>query len=312
VTVRSSTTDRDVSTLPTVPGGLVSYAMAGGSLHTGIVDSEGVVRALPDQLGSLSLMQLLQSWDDISGQLVALDIQQCAEVPGAELDIPLRLPAKLIFAGANYYAHAQEMGTPVPEGVQPFFFLKPPSTTLVPDGADLPVFHDLGAKIDFEAELGVVIGRRGKNVAVQDAPALIAGYVVVNDITDRSRLARAQPILGPAFAFDWLSAKGLDASCPISSALVPARLVADPQDLAIRLWVNGELKQNGSTSDMVTDIPSLIAAVSETMTLEPGDVIATGTPAGVGAGRGEFLEPGDVITAEVELVGRVTNRIVPA
>ncbi len=306
-----STAGVSVTSLLAAPWGLVSYSVDGGAARTGIQDSDGIVRALREELGTLPLLELLHRWGDLAGELEGLDVLGLAPVSRAALDIPLRLPAKLVFAGANYHAHAREMGGEVPDGVQPFFFLKPPSTVLVPDGADLPVYS-AGSRIDWEAELGVVIGRHGKNVAIEDAMALIAGYVVLNDITDRSRLARTPPVLSPAFGFDWLSAKGLDASCPISSAVVPAWLVPDPQDLTVRLRVNGELKQNASTSDMITGIPALLAAASAIMTLEPGDILATGTPAGVGAGRGEFLEPGDVVTAEVEHVGQVTNRITAA
>jgi 2-keto-4-pentenoate hydratase/2-oxohepta-3-ene-1,7-dioic acid hydratase in catechol pathway len=294
-----STERQDLGPLAGAPWALVSYTADAAPVRAGILDSSGAVRSLDRQLGIKTLLELLGDWNDASHALASLDVTVLDAVPEAVLDIPVRLPSKLIFAGANYYAHAQEMGTPVPAGVRPFFFLKPPSTTLVPDGVDIAVHSGPKCRIDWEAELGVVIGRRGKSVTREDAWALVAGYVVINDITDRSRLARPQPILGPQFAFDWLSAKAIDASCPIGSGFVPSHLVPDPHDLAVRLWVNGELKQNGTTADMVTDIASLIEAASATMTLEPGDIIATGTPAGVGAGRGEFLQPGDVVTAEV-------------
>lgn len=296
--------------LSTAPWGLVSYSVAAGPLRTGVLDAGGVVRALEGALGSGTMLDLLVRWERTAEAIADLRLERLAEVHGARLDVPVRLPPKLIFAGANYYDHAREMGTEVPDGVQPFFFFKPPSTTLIADGAPIPVSAAAGSRIDWEAELGVVIGRRAQKVSREDAGGLVAGYVVLNDITDRSRLARAEPILGAPFAFDWLAAKAQDSSCPMGAMLVPAGLVAEPHNLAVRLWVNGKLKQDGCTADMVADIPALLEAVSDVMTLEPGDIVATGTPAGVGVARGEFLRPGDVVTAEVEGVGRVTNHVV--
>lgn len=297
------------ASLPLPRWGLVSYVSGRGPARAGVLDADGTVRELPGQLATSSMLELLGRWDHVVDDLLALDLESLSPVDNARLDIPVRFPPKLICAGANYYAHAAEMGTPVPEGIAPYFFMKPPSTTLVGDGDPIPIDDDQ-VRIDWEAELGVVVGRRVRRLSPSEAADAIAGYVVLNDITDRSGLRREPPVLGPPFAFDWLSAKGLDASCPIGPTLVPAGLIDDPRDLRVRLWVNGELQQDGSTADMVADVPELLVALSHVMTLEPGDIVATGTPAGVGVARGTFLKPGDVVSAEVELVGRVTNQVV--
>jgi 2-keto-4-pentenoate hydratase/2-oxohepta-3-ene-1,7-dioic acid hydratase in catechol pathway len=288
--------------------GLVSYLANGDQPQAGVQTADGAIRSLLPVFGCVSLLSLVQRWPEVAPQLEGLDEQALPAVAQARLDLPLRMPSKLAFAGANYYDHAAEMGTPVPDGTRPFFFTKPPSTTLIGDGGEIPI-DDSQQKIDWEAELGVVIGRRSRKLDVATALDCVAGYVVINDITDRARLARLAPVLGPPFAFDWLSAKALDCSCPMSAAIVPAFVVGDAQSLRVCLWVNGEIKQDGNTENMVANVPRLLAELSDVMTLEPGDVVATGTPAGVGVARGEFLRPGDVVTAAVERVGQVTNTV---
>ena len=166
-----------------------------------------------------------------------------------------------------------------------------------------------GRQIDWEVELGAVIGRRASHVPVERWREVVAGWTVVNDVSSRDLLARRHPVAEP-FAHDWLQAKAGDTFCPLGPGIVPDWLVDDPQRLALRLSVNGVVKQESSTADMVTGIAELIAAASVVVTLEPGDVIATGTPAGVGFPRGEFLAPGDEMVAEIEGVGRLHNPVV--
>lgn len=289
------------------PWALVSYRTGDGADNTGLLTSTDV-RSIPGLEGR-PLIDVVRDWARAGAALSDLDAASLPVLEDAQLDLPLRYPAKLLCAGANYHQHLREMGVPAPpDGFRPYFFFKPPTTTIVPDGADIPIEDSEEVQIDWEAELGVVIGRRTTRVSAAQAMSAVAGYVVLNDVTDRARLAR-KVVLAPPFAFDWVSAKALDASCPMGATFVPASLVADPRSLRIRLWVNDQLKQDSSTADMVYDVPRLIEAASETLTLEPGDVIATGTPAGVGAPRGEFLKPGDIMVAEITGVGRVTNRV---
>ena len=192
---------------------------------------------------------------------------------------------------------------------EPFFFLKAPTTTVVGPTADVAIPVDGRSNIDWEAELGVVIGRRCVSLDESDAAGAIAGYLVANDISDRGPFHRDGAVAA-AFEWDWLAEKSQDGFCPVGPGMVPAWLVPEPQALKIRLDVNGVVKQESSTSQMVSGINRLVAASSRLMTLEPGDIILTGTPAGVGLPRQEFLHPGDVVSVEIRGCGRISNRIV--
>lgn len=137
----------------------------------------------------------------------------------------------------------------------------------------------------------------------------VAGYLVVNDVSTRDRAVREDAV-SPHFVYDWLAHKGQDGFCPTGPGIVPAWQIPDPQALRIQLWVNGELQQDARTTDMVICVDRLVSAASRLMTLRPGDLILTGTPAGVGAPRGAFLRPGDVVTAAIEGIGKIENRVV--
>jgi 2,4-didehydro-3-deoxy-L-rhamnonate hydrolase len=154
-----------------------------------------------------------------------------------------------------------------------------------------------------------VIGRRAKHVHESEALSYVAGYSAINDVSLRGP-HRVQRPIGTPFEWDWLASKGADRSTPLGPGIRPAFLVDDPQNLELRLWVNGRLKQRANTSDMIDTVATLIAAASEILTLEPGDVIATGTPDGVGLPRGEFLHPGDLVEMEVADFGRLSNPVV--
>ena len=165
------------------------------------------------------------------------------------------------------------------------------------------------ARYDWEAELAVVIGLGGRDIAVGDALAHVAGYCVANDVTARGH-HRRQAAPAEAFTYDWFAAKSMDGSLPLGPGITPAFQVPDPQGLRLRLWVNGELQQDESTSDMVCSVAELVAAASEVVTLEPGDVIPTGTPSGVGAGRGRYLRPGDVVRVTIDGLGTLENTVI--
>jgi 2-keto-4-pentenoate hydratase/2-oxohepta-3-ene-1,7-dioic acid hydratase in catechol pathway len=203
----------------------------------------------------------------------------------------------------------REMKVNRPDDALPYFFLKPPTTSLVGPGEPIVVPADPGAKVDWEAELAVVIGRRARHVKESEALDYVAGYSAINDISFRGPHRVLRPI-GEPFKWDWLASKGADQSTPLGPGIRPAFLVENPHDLELRLWVNGHLKQEANTSDMVVGVAALIAAASDLVTLEPGDVIATGTPDGVGLPRGEFLRPGDVVEMEIADFGRLTNPVV--
>ncbi|HEV2131360.1 MAG TPA: fumarylacetoacetate hydrolase family protein [Longimicrobiaceae bacterium] len=201
-------------------------------------------------------------------------------------------PSKIVCVGRNYLEHARELGNEVPE--RPLIFLKPPSS-LIGDG-DAIVLPPESSRVEHEAEIAVVIGRRGRGISLEGALEYVAGYAALNDVTARD-LQKADG--------QWTRAKGFDTFCPLG-AVAPAAGI-DPQELEVLCRVNGEIRQQGRAADMAFDIPTLIAYISSIMTLEPGDVIATGTPAGVGP-----LRAGDVVEVEVPGTGTIRNPVIAA
>lgn len=201
------------------------------------------------------------------------------------------IPSKVICLGLNYRAHAVEFKMDIPE--VPILFMKP-STSVIFDGAD--IIYPAGAtRVDYEAELAVVIGQTAKNVNAADALNYVRGYTCLNDVTERHMQGRDG---------QWTRAKGFDTFCPIGPVITDE---IDPSDLIIRSFVNGELKQDSRTSDLIFDVKKIIEFITSVMTLNPGDVIATGTPSGVGP-----LKPGDEVVVEIEGIGRLVNKVVAA
>jgi 2-keto-4-pentenoate hydratase/2-oxohepta-3-ene-1,7-dioic acid hydratase in catechol pathway len=291
---------------------LVSYRLtnpASSTVHVGVLELDGTVRAL-DAFTGRSLMELVTDWSHVADDLRQLDPATLPAVPNATLVAPLRYPRKVICAGANYYSHLAEMGVPRPDPVgAPYFFLKAPTTTVIGPGDPIVLPDREGRRIDWEAELGVVIGRTARNLEPSGVADHIAGYVVVNDVTSRDLLARTDAV-APPFGFDWTAAKGDDTFCPIGPGLTPAWFVPDPQNLRIWLSVNGVVKQDARTDDMINGVYEVVAAASRLMTLEPGDVVATGCPAGVGAPRGDFLQPGDQVEVGIDGLGTLHNPVI--
>lgn len=282
---------------------------ADGSTRIGVVAGGTVYRA-PAEWPATTL-ELFDQWERWSGILRSLDPAGLEPAGDVEPLAPITWPRKMLCAGANYYDHAEEMGTARPDpAATPFFFLKPPTTTLIPGGTDIVVRDVPGAELDWEIELAVVIADRCRDLQPADARAHIAGYAVANDVSARGRFPRPNAVF-PPFAWDWLQHKGFDGSNPLGP-IVPAWLVADPENLRLRLTVNGETKQDSRTASMVVGVDQLVSAASRMLTLEPGDVILTGTPAGVGMPRRTFLQDGDVMVAEIEGLGSIENRIVSA
>jgi 2-keto-4-pentenoate hydratase/2-oxohepta-3-ene-1,7-dioic acid hydratase in catechol pathway len=257
-----------------------------------------------------SLMELLDDWDQAAGVLRGLDVADAPLVEYDRLLAPLRWPRKVMCAGVNYRRHMREMGGEIPAaGWRPFFFLKAPTTTIIGPGDPIVIRLPEQARYDWEAELAVVIGTGGRDIPAGDALAHVAGYCVANDITARGHHKR-DSVPAEAFVYDWFAAKSMDGSLPLGPGLTPVFQVPDPQDLRLRLWVNDELQQDESTADMVCTVAELIAAASEVATLEAGDVIATGTPSGVGAGRGLYLRPGDTVRTSIDGLGTLENTVV--
>ncbi|MCK4599524.1 fumarylacetoacetate hydrolase family protein [Candidatus Bipolaricaulota bacterium] len=197
-------------------------------------------------------------------------------------------PTKIICLGRNYAEHAKELGNEVPE--RPLFFFKPPSAVIGP-GEEIVLPRS--SRVDHEAELAVVIGRRCRNVRAKDAMDVILGYTCMNDVSNREAQGWEQ---------NWVRAKGFDTSAPLGPVIVTTDEIEGPFHVMLRL--NGEVKQDGSTRDLIFSIPEIIEEISSFMTLEPGDVIATGTPAGVGP-----LSFGDEVEVEIEGIGTLRNHV---
>ena len=287
---------------------LASYA-AGGGQGFGVLREDGALVAPADLKRWPGPLDLLEDWPAAEAVLRGLDVDNAPVIEYDALLPPLRWPRKVICAGVNYRKHMREMGGEIPAaGWRPFFFLKAPTTSVIGPRDPIVISDPARARYDWEAELAVVIGVRGKNIDPERAGFHAAAYSVCNDITARGYHRRdAAP--ADAFSYDWFAAKSMEGSLPLGPGLTPAFLVPDPQDLRLRLWVNGELQQDESSADMVCPVAELIAAASEIVTLEPGDVIATGTPSGVGAARGLYLRGGDVVRVTIDGLGTLENTV---
>ena len=288
---------------------LVTY-LRNGTDGVAILRDDGTLAAPTELKRWTTSLELLEDWGQAEDVLRGLDTDGAPAVEYDALLPPLRWPRKVICAGVNYRRHMQEMGGEIPaEGWRPYFFLKAPTTTIVGPHDPIIVRAPDEARYDWEAELAVVIGIGGRDIPAADALAHVAGYCVANDVTARGRHRRSA-VPAEAFTYDWFAAKSMDSSLPLGPGITPAFQVPDPQDLRLRLWVNGELQQDESTSDMVCPVAELISAASEVVTLEPGDVIATGTPSGVGAGRGLYLRAGDVVRVAIDDLGILENTVI--
>jgi len=230
-------------------------------------------------------------------------------IASVQLQAPVPLPRRNLWCvGRNYHAHAKELAASVFKDSNsdtkawPIVFTKVPECVVGPtDDVQLPGAQ-VSEQIDYEAELAVVIGKGGKNIAAADAMAHVMGYTIVNDVTARDVQMRHQ---------QWDMGKSFDTFCPMGPWIVTADEL-DGRKTRVRCWVNGELRQDGPTENMIFDIPTLIETVSRGITLLPGDIIATGTPAGVGMGLNppRYLGRGDVVRIEIDGIGQIENRFV--
>jgi 2-keto-4-pentenoate hydratase/2-oxohepta-3-ene-1,7-dioic acid hydratase in catechol pathway len=242
-------------------------------------------------------------WRDELRELAAMASGTSVEptdAADAKLLAPLRYPGKVLCAGANYYDHMAEMGFPgvKKETQRLFFFFKPPRNAVVGPGATV-VMPRGTKKYDWEIELAAVIGKPARHVSVDKALDHVAGYTVAIDMSARDFNQAPDQF----YKFDWVAGKATDTACPMGPWVVPADALGDVQNVALKLSVNGEVKQNSATTQMIYSVAEQIARASELMTLDPGDVILTGTPAGVGVPKGTFLKVGDRIDAEIAGIG---------
>jgi 2,4-diketo-3-deoxy-L-fuconate hydrolase len=261
----------------------------------------------PDGTSSLACADLA-SWVD------GLDEDDLAElaipIDEVKLLVPIAAPNKILLLAGNYAAHVIERGGIAAEREEtfPYVFLKPPSTTLTNPFDPVVIPRVSPDHVDWECELGVVIGRTCRDVEEADALEYVAGYTVVNDVTDRKFTPNpGRKLRERDKFFDWLHGKWHDTFCPMGPCILSADAAGDPQDFRIKLTVNGEVKQDGSTGQMVFPVAAVISFLSRWVTLEPGDIVSTGTPSGVGSAKGTYLKPGDVVVASIDRIGSLEN-----
>lgn len=277
----------------------------GGQPRAGVLRADGVSVVPEAPPGEDALLRVVADWDRWRPMFAAAaEASPRRSVSEVRLLAPLMYPGKILAAGANYREHAREMRGESTSPTGPYLFLKPGRHCVIGPGAPVRV-PAWATRIDWEVELAVVIGREARRVPAERALEHVWGYTVMNDITSRDLNRRSDV----PFRHDWLSGKGLDTFAPMGPALTPREFLPDPAAVGLRLKVNGDIMQDATTADMIFDVPALVAYASGRCTLDPGDVLMTGTPSGVGAGRGLFLKPGDIVEAYAESIGALVNRI---
>jgi 2-keto-4-pentenoate hydratase/2-oxohepta-3-ene-1,7-dioic acid hydratase in catechol pathway len=279
---------------------LITFETADG-LRLGLATADGVLPLDGSDGGEALLPRTLFSQGEAALARVQAALERSPGPTGLRQESDLRLgpcvyqPGKILAVGLNYRRHAQETGAPFPE--TPVLFSKF-NNSLAAACEPVPLPR-VATQYDYEVELGLVIGRRAASVPVERALEYVLGYCTANDLSARDLQFRTS---------QWLLGKSLDRFCPVGPYLVTRDEVPDPQRLALRTWVNGELRQNSSTADMIFSVAEIVSYASQYMTLEPGDLIITGTPEGVILGMPEprtWLKPGDEVIVEVEGLGRL-------
>ena len=297
--------------------GFVTYRIGDEPPRAGLLQNGRVhdIAGVLQDVNLATMRAVLDRWDEVAGRLRTLapseggtsleDCRLCAPVPN---------PGAVYCAGANYRDHVVNMARklniePEPDpheaGLSPWHFIKSSWCVVGPD-AQVELDSNF---LDWEAELAVVIGRTARRLRVDEVADHIAGYMIGNDLSARDRIIRPGIPLASPFRFDWIGQKNFDGACPLGPVLVPKDKVADAQNLQICTWVNGVQKQNSSTSEMIFNIAEQISHLSRRLTLHPGDIILTGTPAGTGAETSEHLERGDKIEISIESLGTLVTSI---
>jgi 2-keto-4-pentenoate hydratase/2-oxohepta-3-ene-1,7-dioic acid hydratase in catechol pathway len=291
---------------------LVTFTRPGRvQFEVGALDAGGAVL----DLGAVEPALRGQTMLDVAGAEPAMlerlraAVAKAPKVEGARLRAPIpRTPKNVFCVGKNYHEHAKEFAGSGFDGgakdvVPPFpVVFSKPHTSIIATGEPILSALDPTGGLDYEGELAVVIGKGGRGIGRADALRHVFGYTIVNDVTARHLQKRHS---------QWILGKGLDSFCPMGPAILTADEVPDPTTLMLTTWVNGERRQHVSVADLIFDIPTLIEAISAAITLEPGDVIATGTPVGVGIGFDppRFLQKGDVVRIEVSGIGVLENPV---
>lgn len=295
---------------------LVTFQKNGASAP-GILSGDGgsvidLAMSVPGGVGSI--LEIVEGGDEALAE-VKFALAEAGEeakrpLKDTQLLAPIPNPPRnIICVGKNYYDHAVEFHssgfdasagkTAIPDC--PIYFTKAPTTVIGP-GAPIPGSADMTASVDYEVELAVVIGKGGKNIPKSAAYSHVFGYTIINDVTSRHLQERHK---------QWFLGKNFDGFCPMGPYLVTADEVGDVQELRVQTNVNGEARQDAAVKDLIFDIPTLIATLSKVMTLQPGDIIATGTPSGVGLGFDppKFLQKGDVVKVAITKLGELENPV---
>ena len=287
-----------------VAGAPVGCVEVGGELYS---IAPTLARAgLP---GMAQVMDLYRDWPASLAALDLATLDPADRIAPSKRLAPLLYPGKILCAGANYYDHLAEMGMPGArkEDQRLFFFMKPPRNAVVGEGETVRM--PIGTQaFDWEVELAAIIGTTARNVSVENAMQHVAGWTVAIDFSARDHNRAPETF----YKLDWVAGKANDTCCPLGPRIVPTAALTDPQNTKLTLDVNGVRKQDGRTTEMIFSIAEQISIASRIMTLDPGDVLLTGTPAGVGVPKGTFLAVGDRVDAAVEGIGQLSVRIQPA
>lgn len=283
---------------------LVRFATNDSPSRPGVLIGDAII-ALSDLLpeAPADLVGVIDRWEEIKEPLAkAIAARSASPVRGATLLAPIERPGKILAIGLNYADHiaeARDAGVKIP--TEQVWFCKQPTSVNDPfAGIHKPIISD---QLDYEVELVVVIGKKGRRISAERAPNHVFGYAVGNDVTVRDWQQKTA---------QWMLGKSFDTHCPFGPSIVTADEIGDPHGLGVRSFVNGELRQNSNTRHLVFNIWQQIAELSQAMTLEPGDLIFTGTPGGVGFGfkPPKVLVVGDTVRCEVDKIGAIENRVV--
>lgn len=302
---------------------LLNYADDNGRARPGLGVGENVIDLqsaveIYEEKGAVAgfspstTLSVLEDWDAAEPVLEA--IAEAGDgvtrtLGETKLMAPLLYPNAIFNAAANYADHHAEMGNADAidkTTVKPYFFLKSPAHTVIGPGDEVRIPH-VTEQVDWECELGVVIGRYGRNMTQTNARSIVAGYTIFNDLSARD-LGRRED--WPQFRSDWFGQKSFDCAAPMGPWIVPAKQIADPYGCKLDLWVNDDHMQDAVASQLIFNIEEQIEYLSARLTLRPGDLIATGTPSGVGRPRGIFLQPGDTVRLTIGGIGELSNPVV--
>ncbi|WP_223569764.1 fumarylacetoacetate hydrolase family protein [Pseudomonas sp. BF-R-26] len=300
---------------------LLSFASKENKIRAGLLIGDIVhdVEQLTGNAHYATVLGILEDWEHAEAILAKASASPPADegapLASVTLHAPILYPGQIFAAGANYQDHIDEM---VRQGVveagpnakqageRPWHFIKVSRSGVVGPGAVLPL-PSHSAKVDWEIELAVVIGKKARNVPVESAMEYVAGYTIANDLSARDFVFRKGTPPDSPFYHDWIGSKNFDGACPMGPWIVPASDIPDPMNLSMKLWVDEVIRQDSSTRHMIFNIAEQIAELSARVTLNPGDVIMTGTPDGVGMGCNIFLKPGQQLRLWIEHIGELQH-----